>query len=193
MSRPKGTAQGNGAAIGRSGDRVLRVSLDGGAARVDSTPCAVPLAGTYVLGDPQDAEPGREGFLGHGVTCHVDADGSTRIRTSLSGLPPVFAYQDGQHIAAVWFRERDDARRRSGDSRRGRSRGWRAAAARALVRGDLMRERRIAEFVHDTLRSRRASVLDRHALDRGFDARSARSALMFALDVTLAQESFRVA
>jgi hypothetical protein len=62
---------------------------------------------------------------------------------------------------------------------------------------DLMREPRVAEFVHDTLRGRPASVLDqqalRQALDRGFDDRSSRSALMFALDVTLAQDNFRVA
>ena len=62
---------------------------------------------------------------------------------------------------------------------------------------DLMRKRPVAEFVYDTLRAQRCAVLDplvlRRALETGFDDRSSRAMLLFALDVVLAQQSFAVA
>jgi hypothetical protein len=48
----------------------------------------------FVCGDTQDLNPGDSEFLGNGILVQEDGDSGLRISSSLTGLPPLFLYED---------------------------------------------------------------------------------------------------
>jgi hypothetical protein len=86
--------------VGTSGDRTLCAYLEHGSVRQFDAREAAAVGSTYVLGDAQDADPGRQEFLGHGVLLHIER-ARICIRTSLTGFPTVFLYREGERLVVA--------------------------------------------------------------------------------------------
>jgi hypothetical protein len=81
--------------IGTCGKRTLSAWLEFPPERESSPRTSTRHA--YVLGDSQDADPDCQAYLGNGVLLYAGLQtDQVRIQTSLSGVPPVFVYRDGQ-------------------------------------------------------------------------------------------------
>lgn len=79
--------------IASNNTRILRARIEFSLTESHSSR-SQQIEGDYLLGDGQDAGKSREEFLGHGALLTIKG-GQVSLRTSLTGLPPSFIYQDG--------------------------------------------------------------------------------------------------
>lgn len=76
-----------------SGSRPIRLIVDECRTKKSDMEGSKSRTHEFVLGDPQDF--GRGQYLGNGVGLHIDfVRNNLNIRTSLTGLPPVYKYTD---------------------------------------------------------------------------------------------------
>ena len=80
--------------IAASGTRRLRVCIEPASMQLAPISRTQRLEGDYLLGDGQDAGQAKQEFLGHGALLRIE-ERQVFLRTSLTGFPPIFVYQDG--------------------------------------------------------------------------------------------------
>lgn len=88
--------------VATSGDRILRVCIESGSDGARAIAVSTLRERVYVIGDDQDADQNGDAFLGHGALLNIDASsGLVFLRTSLTGFPPIFIYQDSEQTVVA--------------------------------------------------------------------------------------------
>ena len=88
--------------VATSGDRILRVCIEPSSDGARVVAVSTLWERTYVIGDDQDVDRNGDEFLGHGALLNINASsGLVFLRTSLTGFPPIFIYQDSEQTVVA--------------------------------------------------------------------------------------------